>query len=259
MLDGKVAVVTGSSRGVGYGIAEELAAARATVVITGVDPSRAEKAASVIAETHKTPSAGYAVDVRERGQIEDLRAKIVDRFGRVDILVNNAGVETIGLVTELTDEDWDYVFDINMKGVFRCCQVFARQMIEQGQGGKIINISSVGGKLGFPYRSHYCASKAAVNCFSRVIAKELIPYGIAVNCICPGTVRTDLLDYVASWEAEQLGKTAEEVIQKWIEEIPLGRAIESREIGKVVVYLASDTTNAVIGQVINVDGGISPF
>ncbi len=259
MLEGKVAIVTGGSRGVGLGIAEELALAGAIVVVTGVDLHRAEKSAQEISQKFHVPSIGFRTDVRDRNQIEALLEGTLRNFSRVDILVNNAGVETIGMVTELTDEDWDYVFDINIKGVFRCCQIFARQMIKQGHGGKIINISSVGGKLGFPYRSHYSASKAAVNCFSRVIAKELIPYGISVNCICPGTIRTDLVDYVARWEAGQCGKTPDEVIQEWIREIPLGRAIESREVGRVVVFLASDATNAMIGQVINVDGGITPF
>lgn len=258
-LRGKVAVITGGSRGIGLGIVRAFAEAGADVMVAGVNRARAQEAAAMIEAQYKVRAVGADVDVRDRGQIERLLARTVECFGKVNILVNNAGVETLAAVTELSEEDWDYVYDVNIKGVFRTCQVFARYMIAQGIGGKIINVSSIGGKMGLTYRSHYSSSKSAVDSFTRVVARELIRYGINVNCICPGTVRTDLFEKICEWEGRITNIPADVIMARCIAEIPLGRAVEPIEVGRVAVFLASDAASAIVGQTINVDGGVAPY
>ncbi len=258
-LTGKVAVITGGSRGIGLGIAEAFAEAGVRVVVAGVNEERAQQAAAHVSEKYGTAAKGLRADVRERAQIEQLLAETIQAFGQVDILVNSAGTETLAPVWELPEQDWDEVYSVNIKGVYRTCQVFARYMIERGIGGRIINVSSIGGKMGLTYRSHYSSSKSAVDSFTRVIARELIPYKINVNCICPGTVKTDLLEKVCEWEGRITQVPADVIMARCIEGVPLGRAIEPLEVGRVAVFLASEAASALVGQVINVDGGVAPY
>lgn len=258
-LHNKVAVVVGGSRGIGFGIATCLAEAGAAVVISSRNASHVEKAANRIRKKFNSKIAAVKADVRSRTDIERLLKETLDTFERVDILVNSAGVETMSPVVELSEEDWDYVFGVNVKGTFLACQIFARQMIRQKSKGKIINISSILGKIGLVDRAHYSASKAAINSFTYVLALELAPFNITVNAVCPGSVDTDLLNFVKEWEAKQKGITTEEVINQWLSTIPLRRLIDPIEIGRVVAFLASDASDAIVGQTINIDGGVTPY
>jgi len=200
------------------------------------------------------------INVQSRKDLENALEKTLDRFGAINVLVNNAGVVNMSSVMDLSENDWNYVFDVNAKGVFLASQIFGKQMIRQGLGGRIINISSIGYKVRLINRAHYCASKAAVDAFTRVLALELAPYGITVNSLCPGTTETDLLEYVKKELVKQKGVSCEEIVKEWRSNIPLGRLLTPTDIGKVVVFLAADEfSDAVTGQSINVDGGESPW
>lgn len=258
-LSGKIAVVIGGSRGIGFGIARCLADAGAAVMIASQNEARAKKAAADVRREISSKVFAARTDVRSRADLENLLKKTLDKFGKVDILVNSAGVGTFSPAIELSEKDWDFVFEVNIKGTFLSCQIFSRQMISQGGGGKIINISSIGGKIGLMNRAHYCASKAAVDSFTRVLARELAPYNITVNAVCPGSVDTDMLKFVEEWMAKEKGITTEEVREQWLSTVPLGRVIDPIEIGKVVVFLASNASDAIVGQTINVDGGVAPY
>jgi NAD(P)-dependent dehydrogenase (short-subunit alcohol dehydrogenase family) len=246
-LDGKVALVTGARRGIGRGIALALAEAGAKVVVTDIDEKECE---AVVKEIEKLGSEGLAkkLDVTNKKEVEEAIKAAVDKFGKLDILVNNAGICPFKPFLELTEEDWDKVLDINLKGYFLCAQAAAKEMAKQ-KWGRIINIASVAmGQtgIGFPNLVHYVASKGGVAGMTEAMALELAPYGINVNAISPGVIETKMAEPVISDPAAREGI---------LKRVPKGRVGQPKDIASAVVYLASEEADYVTGAILVVDGG----
>ena len=245
-LDGKIAIVTGASRGIGRAIAEDLASNGAKVVINY--NSSADAANDVVAAIKSNGGEAIAIqaNVSEFDAAQALVKQAIDAYGHVDILVNNAGTTRDTLLMMMKEDQWDAVLDTNLKSVFNCCKAVARPMVRRKQGGRIINISSVVGLIGQAGQSNYSASKAGVIGFTKSLAKELGSRQITVNAIAPGFFLTALTE-VLSDDIKEGSK----------EFIPLGRWGELPEVGYLVSFLASDKAAYITGQVINVDGGIA--
>lgn len=246
LLQGKIAIVTGASRGIGRAIAEDFAAGGATVVVNY--NTSAAAASEVVASIEERGGTAVAVqaDVSDFGAAQQLIKTTLDTFGQIDILVNNAGTTADTLLLMMKESQWDTVLDTNLKSVFNCCKAAARPMVRRKQGGRIINISSVSGIVGQPGQANYAASKAGIIGFTKSLAKELGSRGITVNAVAPGFVLTDLT-----------AGLSEELVQKALAFIPLGRWGELAEIANVVTFLASDKASYITGEVIQVDGGIA--
>ena len=245
-LADKIAIVTGASRGIGRAVAEDLAAAGATVVVNY--RSNADAAAEVVAGIMEKGGTAVSIqaDVSDFAAAQRLIKETITAYGHIDILVNNAGTTRDGLLMMMKEDAWDIVLDTNLKSVFNCCKAVARPMVRRKQGGRIINISSVSGVVGQAGQTNYAASKAGMIGFTKSLAKELAPRQITVNAIAPGFFLTALTDVLA-----------DDLKDKSLEYIPLGRWGELPEIGYLVSFLASDKASYITGQVINVDGGIA--
>jgi NAD(P)-dependent dehydrogenase (short-subunit alcohol dehydrogenase family) len=243
-LQGRTALVTGAGRGVGKGIALELARAGCGVAVN----YHSERAAAeqTVAEIEQLGVEAFAVraDVASSDHVKEMFDLVLSRFERLNIMVNNAGVQTWKSLLELSESDWDRVIDTNLKGTFLCTQFAAKHMKEHG-GGSIVNIGSGCNKVPFPHLISYTASKGGIEMFTKVAAVELGKYGIRVNCVAPGAIeiertRLEDADYAATW-----GKIT-----------PLGRAGTPTDVGDVVVFLASKEASFVSGQTIWVDGAL---
>ncbi len=246
LLEGKVAIVTGGSRGIGRAIAEDLAKNGAKIVVNY--NSNADAANEAVAAIQALGSEAIAVqaDVSDFEQAQALGKSTIETFGQIDILVNNAGTTKDTLLMTMKEAQWDDVMDINLKSAFNMSKAVARPMIRKKNGGRIINISSVSGLIGLPGQSNYSASKAGMIGFSKALAKELGGRAITVNCIAPGFVPTDLTSIL------------EEERVKWItESTPLGRMGKPEEIAYAVTFLASDHAAFITGETLRVDGGIA--
>jgi len=246
-LKNKVALITGARRGIGRGIALALAEAGAKVVVTDIDEKECE---AVVKEIEKLGSEGLAkkLDVTNKKEIEEVVAETIKKFGKLNILVNNAGICPFKPFLELTEEDWDKVLDINLKGYFLCAQAATKEMVKQ-KWGRIINIASVAmGQMGVGMANivHYVASKGGIAGMTEAMAVELAPLGINVNAISPGVIETKMAESVISDPA------AKETILK---RVPKGRVGQPKDIASAVVYLASEEADYVTGAVLVVDGG----
>lgn len=247
LLSGKSALVTGAASGIGLGIARRLAQEGAAVTIADLDETRGAVAAEEIRR-----SGGRALFVRadlsDLADIDQVLAAAIAEFGRLDILVNNAAVTRRIGVLEITPEQWDWIQDVNTRGLFFCLQRAARLMKASG-GGRIINIASIAGKgLRGGSNASYAASKAAAIVIARIAANELGPHNITVNSVCPGPTRTEML---SAQEA-----TDPKVMSRLTQLSALGRINEPDDIGQAVVFLSSDMARNITGQSLNVDGGI---
>jgi len=246
-LSGKVAIVTGARRGIGKGIALALAQAGADVVVSDINLEDCQK---VVEEIEGLGRRGLAVkcDVTQKLEVDGMIQKTVEEFGKVDILVNNAGIVEFKPFLELTEEDWDKVLAVNLKGYFLCAQAAAREMVKQ-KWGRIINIASIASGqvgVGFPQIAHYCASKGGIVALTEALALELSPLGINVNAIGPGVIETDMTKGMLSDE-----KTKQGILLR----TPKGRVGQPRDIGAAAVFLASDEADYVTGATLFVDGG----
>jgi 3-oxoacyl-[acyl-carrier protein] reductase len=243
-LQGKVAIVTGSSRGIGSAIAQRLSDDGATIVVNYA--GRSDKAAEVVAQIEAKGGSAIALqaDVSKTADIQRLFDPTIDKFGKVDILVNNAGINFYKLITDVTEEDFDKIFAINVKGTYFACQQAAKRMAD---GGRIINLSSSTTNLMLPTYSAYVATKGAVEQITRVLAKELGGHGITVNVVSPGATNTELF---------MTGKT-EEQINRFSQMAALGRLGEVQDIADVIAFLVSDDARWITGQNIRVNGGIA--
>jgi len=247
LVEDKVAIVTGAAQGIGRAIAETFAEHGAHVVAADIQLEKAKTVAEEIMSSKNWRAIAVQVDVTDKVSVERMVQATVAEFGRVDILVNNAGILKPHLIVDFPEDDWDAIFAVNVKGVFLCSQSVAKQMIKQGTGGAIINISSASGKKADREESAYCASKSAVIGFTRCLALELGRYGIRANGICPGATDTEMLrDLCAA-----VPGLFEELKAKTV----LGRIATPKDQANVAVFLASDLAGHITGESIIVSGG----
>ncbi len=243
-LTDRVALVTGAGRGIGRDLALALAHAGARVVAGSRTTDEVDELAAEIVDGGGQASAVH-VDVRDLASIEAAVTSTVDQHGRVDVLVNNAGVGTNHDALDVTEDDWDEVLDVNLKGLFFMCQAAGRHMVRAGRG-RIVNMSSQAGSVGIRRHAAYCASKGGVEQLTRVLALEWAPHGVTVNAVAPTFIRTP-------GTAERLDDPAfaADVLQR----IPLGHVGDPMDVAGAVIYLASDAARLVTGSVLTVDGG----
>ncbi|HWQ13642.1 MAG TPA: L-iditol 2-dehydrogenase [Roseiflexaceae bacterium] len=254
-LEGKVAIVTGGASGMGRAICLRYAREGARVVVADVNLAGAQQVADEIGAER---AVAVQVDVRRQDQVQRMVDTTVERFGGLDILVNNAGVGKIIPLLETTEADWDFMFDINCKGLLWCSQAAARVMIAQGRGGKIINLASQAGRRGEALVLAYCASKACVISMNQSMGLALAPYKINVNAIAPGIVDTPFWDEVDRQFARLLNMEIGEPKRTFTKSIPLGRMSVPEDITGAAVFLASSDSDYMTQQTINVDGGNWP-
>ncbi len=247
-LRGRVAVVTGGSHGIGRGIAVALASHGCNVVFC-YSRDR-EGSVKTVAQVEATGAKAVAVqaDVSSPEQVNSVIKTTLEKFGQVDILVNNAAVLTVTPLLEMTEDEWDRVVDVNLKGYFLMGQAAAREMVRRGRGGRIINLGSVLGEWPLPGRTHYSATKAGIVMLTKVWAIELAEYGITANCIEPGTIESEMTAPMLATEDQRRAMTAP---------IPLGRIGESLDIGAAAAFLASDEASYITGATLLIDGGLT--
>ncbi|MCY3570780.1 MAG: glucose 1-dehydrogenase [Chloroflexi bacterium] len=255
-LQGKNAVVTGAGRGIGRAIALQLAEAGARVAAADIDPDNADDTSAAIQEAGHEGLSIHA-DVGDLAAIDRMISEARDAFGRIDVIVNNAGVTRYLDVVDVEEADWDRIHRVNAKGVFFCMQRAAREMIDQGDGGRIINIASIAGK-GYAGTSNaaYAASKGAVISMTMIAAHQLGKYNINVNAICPGVTMTDLSITNMRQRAERSGVSVDEMRQTRDSRIPIGRANDPEDIADMARFLAGPGARNITGQAFNVDGGL---
>jgi 3-oxoacyl-[acyl-carrier protein] reductase len=242
-LADQVAIITGSSRGIGKATALALAGVGAKVVVNYARSSEAAEAVVSEIEAKGGEALALQADVSKADEVDAMIAAAMEKFGRIDVLVNNAGITRDTLLLRMKPEDWQAVIDLNLTGVFLCTRAVSKIMLKQ-RSGRIINISSVAGLMGNPGQANYSAAKAGVIGFTKTIAKELAPRGITANVVAPGFIATDMTDDL---------KNTEEILKY----IPLARYGQAEEVAGLIRFLAADPAAAYItGQTLNVDGGM---
>lgn len=245
-LEGKLAIITGGARGIGFATAKILAEHKTNVILADINGDLANESAEKLKELG-VESYGWQLDVSSVAAIKDFFAQIKEKFGSVDILVNNAGIQIRHPSIEFPEEDWDKLMNINLKAVFYCSQEYAAMM--QDKGGTIVNISSGTSTQTTPGRAPYVISKAGVNAMTAVLASEWAKYGIRVNAIAPGWIMTEMVK-----DGMRLGIVSEKQLMA---AIPFKRLADTEEIAEAVVYLASESASYITGQTLFVDGGWS--
>jgi NAD(P)-dependent dehydrogenase (short-subunit alcohol dehydrogenase family) len=251
-LKGKAAIVTGGATGIGKAIATALAAHGVRIAIADLNAEAARQAAFGLGKE----AQGFAIDVSKRAEVEKTFAEIERAFGGYDLLIANAGVSTMNRVVDLTDEEWDFNFAVNIKGVFLTNQAAVRHFLREKKKGVIVNTASLAAKVGAPLLAHYSASKFAVLGWTQALAREVASDGIRVNALCPGFVKTSMQEREVAWEAKLRNLTPEQVIKDYVAQTPLGRLEEPEDIAGLAVFLCSDAARFMTGQGINVTGGV---
>ncbi len=247
-LEGRVAIVTGASRGIGVEIARTLGAQGMAVALVARSAQVEEVAAGLRAEGLRT--IGFTVDVSRRAEVDAMVERVEQELGPLWLLVNNAAVLRTGPTAEMSEEDWDDVFNVDAKGVFLCSQAAIRRMIPR-RGGRIVNVSSIAGQIVRVAQIGYCSAKAAVIHFSRCLAVEMAPHGITVNCLCPGMTWTEMLGKSAVARGLDL--------DAMVALIPAGHMADPQDHAQMVAFFASEDASHITGQVISVDGGQSLY
>lgn len=253
----KVAIVTGAARGIGRSTATRLAKEGATVVLADINPDVEKTAQEINEESGNDLCLGKIVDVSLSDEVDNLINEVVSKFRKIDILVNNAGInQKMTKLEETSDEIFNRIMNVNLRGVFNCSRSAYSQMIKQGQGGNIVNIASYFAKKGYAYFAVYCASKAAVINFTQTHALEAIKHNIRVNCICPGNMMTEMHMQSLKEEAEIKKATVEEIIEATKNNIPANRHGTGDDIAEAVIFLCSEASSYTIGEALNVSGGL---
>lgn len=241
----KVVIITGSRRGIGKGIAEKFAESGVNIIITDIDLTESQKTANEISNKYNVKTKAIKCDVSNKKQINNLIKKTIKYFGKIDILVNNAGIFFQKSFLDHTEKDWDKIININLKGVFLCSQAVAKEMTKQNYG-KIINIASIAGIIGYPNASAYCASKAGIINLTKELSIELASNNINVNCVAPGVIETEMTKNMLSDK-----KTKKQILKQ----IPLKRTGQPKDIANAVYFLANNDSDYITGQTLVVDGG----
>ena len=240
-FEGKTAIVTGGARGIGLEIAKQLAEGGARVVLVDVLAEDLKKAAGELGPDTLT----YAVDVTDETAVEKMIDEVAETCGRIDILINNAGITRDDLLLRMTQDEWDTVLNVNLKGTFLVTKHAAKYMVRQ-RGGRIVNLASVSGLVGNPGQANYSASKAGVVGFTKTVARELARRNICCNAVAPGFIKTRMTDVLP-----------EKAKERALSAIPLGRMGTPNEVAAAVVFLAGDAASYITGQVLPVDGGMA--
>jgi len=243
-LENKIAVITGSARGIGYSVAELFAKEGANIVLSDVNEALLKEAEAKIM-SYGVEVISRKTDVTSQSNVEELIKKSVDKFEKIDILINNAGITKDSLLMRMTEDDWDSVLSVNLKGAFLCTKAASRVMVKK-RSGKIVNIASIIGLIGNPGQANYAASKGGLIAFTKSVAKELASRNINVNAIAPGFIKTDMTD-----------KLPEDSKKLLLERIPLNRLGLTDDVARLALFLASEESNYVTGCVIRVDGGMA--
>ncbi|WP_420641562.1 SDR family NAD(P)-dependent oxidoreductase [Candidatus Leptofilum sp.] len=243
----KVAIITGATKGIGEACAYEFAKEGAKVVVTGRSVDLGEQVVAKI-EAEGGEALFVRCDIGQKAQIDALVDATVAHFGTVDVVVNNAGVNHSADFFDISEEDWDWVMSVDLKGTFFVSQAAAKVMIEQGKGGSIVNVSSVMAQLALADQIPYCAAKGGVNQLTKAMALSLVDRGIQVNCCAPGPVLTELMERVVHNEAKR---------KQLMDRLPIGRIATCEEIARVIIFLASPEAAMLVGQTIYPDGGRS--
>ncbi len=251
-LAGRFALVTGGGTGIGAAICRALAQNGARVAVTDLD----EAAARSVAERIGEGAHAFGLDVTDAGQTDAVFDAAMEALGGLDIVCANAGVSTMNRVVDLSEDEWDFNMNVNAKGVFLTNQAAVRRFTGRKTPGAIVNTASMAGKVGAAFLAHYTASKFAVVGFTQALAREVGEYGIRVNAVCPGFVRTGMQERELAWEGTLRKMTPEAVREEMITMTPLERLEEPEDVADVVVFLASDDARFMTGQAINVTGGI---
>lgn len=244
LLDGRHALVTGASRGIGRAVALAFAAEGASVALNFAGNVAAAEAVRAEIESAGGKAILVPADVSDENAVGDMVKTVTEAFGSIDILVNNAGITRDGLLLRMKEEDWDAVLNTNLKGVFLCTKAVSKFMMKK-RYGRIVNMASVVGVTGNASQANYAAAKAGVIGFTKAMAKELASRGITVNAIAPGFIRSDMTDVLP-----------DKVKEAMLADIPLGRAGEPADVAKAALFLASDQAAYITGQVLKVDGGM---
>jgi 3-oxoacyl-[acyl-carrier protein] reductase len=242
-LAGKVAMVTGAAQGIGKAVALLLARNGADIIVADINLEKAEETAKEIQALGRKALA-VKVDVGNLDDVIRVVQTVLEQFSQIDILVNNAGINRDKLILRMTEEDWDVVLKINLKGTFNCTKAVVRHMSKQ-RSGKIVNIASVVGEMGNAGQANYAASKAGVIGFTKTIAREFAQRGININAIAPGYIETPMTDVLAEKVKEELRRL-----------IPMERLGKPEDVAEAVLFLVSEASSYITGQVLNVNGGI---
>jgi NAD(P)-dependent dehydrogenase (short-subunit alcohol dehydrogenase family) len=255
---GKTLFITGAGRGIGRSVALRFSREGARVAIADVDRATAEKTSREILSSGGD-SIALPIDVVDAKQAENAVKTTWERYGPIDFLVNNAGVSTMNHFVSLTEKEWDFVMDVNAKGVFLVMQAVLKRMISHEYGEykpRIVNIASKAGKDPGTLLAHYAASKHAVIGLTRAAAREFASYGITINCICPAFVQTSMQERELVWESKLRGISPESITAEQVQKTPLGRLEKPDDVASVVAFLCSRDADFMTAQAINVDGGI---
>ncbi len=242
-LTGRVALVTGAAQGIGKAVALLLARNGADIVVSDINLEKAEETANEIDSIGRKALA-VKVDVANWNDVERMVEVILEKFAKIDILVNNAGITRDKLILRMTEEDWDAVLNVNLKGTFHCTKAVVRHMAKQ-RSGKIVNIASVVGEMGNAGQANYSASKAGVIGLTKTIAREFAQRGININAIAPGYIETPMTEVLPEKAKEELKKL-----------IPMERLGKPEDVAEAVLFFVSEESNYITGQVLNVNGGI---